>query len=210
MPSQSGTSHISEPSEEHGTLFQVPPLLSACFPLAVISYIPSIAGQSTQSSSLGTARSPVRGARRGHRKISAQATKLEAVDDSVDPLGPLGESSSFDQQAPTPPQKEPLAQRNAPPTSSSRPSTAGLSDSVALEEDGAGIRGPPPVQPPTDAEGQKRQPQPSISVEEAARPTFYITVGDPHKVGDLTSSHIVYQVRTKVLSTDHSQLSALR
>lgn len=179
VPSQSGTSHISEPSEEHG--------------------------QSTQSSSLGTARSPVRGARRGHRKISAQATKLEAVDDSVDPLGPLGESSSFDQQAPTPPQKEPLAQRNAPPTSSSRPSTAGLSDSVALEEDGAGIRGPPPVQPPTDAEGQKRQPQPSISVEEAARPTFYITVGDPHKVGDLTSSHIVYQVRTKTTSKAYRQ-----
>jgi sorting nexin-1/2 len=35
-------------------------------------------------------------------------------------------------------------------------------------------------------------------VEQAAKPTFYITVGDPHKVGDLTSSHIVYQVRTKV------------
>lgn len=40
VPSRSGTSHISEPSEEHGTLFQAPPLLSACFPLAVISYIP--------------------------------------------------------------------------------------------------------------------------------------------------------------------------
>ena len=40
--------------------------------------------------------------------------------------------------------------------------------------------------------------QPSVSIEQAARPTFDITVGDPHKVGDLTSSHIVYQVRTKV------------
>ena len=44
----------------------------------------------------------------------------------------------------------------------------------------------------------KRQTQPSVSIEQAARPTFEITVGDPHKVGDLTSSHIVYQVRTKV------------
>lgn len=47
-------------------------------------------------------------------------------------------------------------------------------------------------------ESQKRQTQPSVSIEQAARPSFDITVGDPHKIGDLTSSHIVYQVRTKV------------
>jgi sorting nexin-1/2 len=46
--------------------------------------------------------------------------------------------------------------------------------------------------------GVPRQTQPSVSVEQAAKPHFYITVGDPHKVGDITSSHIVYQVRTKV------------
>lgn len=70
-------------------------------------------------------------------------------------------------------------------------------DSVNLEEDGAGFRGPPPVQPPSDE--VRRQSQPSVSIEQAAKPTFQITVGDPHKVGDLTSSHIVYQVRTKVV-----------
>ena len=37
-----------------------------------------------------------------------------------------------------------------------------------------------------------------MSVEQAAKPSFDISVGDPHKVGDLTSSHIVYQVTTKV------------
>lgn len=60
-----------------------------------------------------------------------------------------------------------------------------------------GPRIPPPVQP---AQGGpvKRDAQPSVSIEQAAKPTFDITVGDPHKVGDLTSSHIVYQVRTKV------------
>ena len=47
-------------------------------------------------------------------------------------------------------------------------------------------------------ENARRNPQPSVSIEQAARPKFDITVGDPHKVGDLTSSHIVYQVRTKV------------
>lgn len=47
-------------------------------------------------------------------------------------------------------------------------------------------------------ENNRRQTQPSVSIEQAARPSFDITVGDPHKVGDLASSHIVYQVRTKV------------
>ena len=51
---------------------------------------------------------------------------------------------------------------------------------------------------PVGPDGPKRQTQPSVSIEQAARPSFDITVGDPHKVGDLTSSHIVYQVRTKV------------
>lgn len=73
-----------------------------------------------------------------------------------------------------------------------------MMDSVNLKEDGRGFRGPPPVQPPAEAEGVKRQSQPSVSIEQAAYPTFQITVGDPHKVGDLTSSHIVYQVQTKV------------
>jgi len=71
-------------------------------------------------------------------------------------------------------------------------------DSVTLEENGAGFRDPPPVQPPVEGEGTKRQSQPSVSIEEAAKPTFEIVVGDPHKVGDLTGSHIVYQVRTQV------------
>jgi len=37
-----------------------------------------------------------------------------------------------------------------------------------------------------------------MSVVEAAKPSFNITVGDPHKVGGATSSHTVYQVTTKV------------
>lgn len=57
-------------------------------------------------------------------------------------------------------------------------------------------RVPPPVQPAQ--QGGHRNRQPSVSIEQAAKPTFDITVGDPHKVGDLTSSHIVYQVRTRV------------
>lgn len=78
-----------------------------------------------------------------------------------------------------------------------------MMDSVDLEDDtgltSPKLKAPPPVQPPQDdSDGSKRQSQPSMSVEQAAKPKFDITVGDPHKVGDLTSSHIVYQVRTKV------------
>jgi sorting nexin-1/2 len=170
---------------------------------------PSVLGSSTSAApsqpatqdTLAPPRSPVRRGPRTPRKVSAQATKLEAVDDSTDPLGPLGDKS-FTEEAPTPPQKEPFAARNARPTSSTSQASsgAGLMDSVSLEDDPSRIKGPPPVQPPPSAEGPKRQTQPSISVEQAAKPTFQITVGDPHKVGDLTSSHIVYQVRTKVRS----------
>ncbi|KAJ5814878.1 Vps5 C-terminal [Penicillium riverlandense] len=148
---------------------------------------------------------PTRRGPRGTRKISAQATRLEAVDNTVDPLGPLGEPPSETtptaDEAPAPPQKEPFAARGTRPLSSpSQASSGGIGDSVTLEEDGGGFRGPPPVQLPVDAEGAKRQSQPSVSVEQAAKPTFDINVGDPHKVGDLTSSHTVYQVRTKTTS----------
>lgn len=44
----------------------------------------------------------------------------------------------------------------------------------------------------------RRETTPSVSVEQAAKPSFEISVGDPHKVGDLTSSHIVYLVKTRV------------
>ncbi|KAL4881592.1 Vps5 C terminal like-domain-containing protein [Aspergillus karnatakaensis] len=165
-----------------------------------------------QSTQQEATRSTARRNPRARGKISAQATKLEAVDDTFDPLGPLGDkpaetSPTGIEQAPVPPQKEAFAGRNVRPTSSASQasSAAGLMDSVNLEEDGAGFRDPPPVQPPSEAEGAARQQQPSISVEKAAHPTFDIAVGDPHKVGDLTSSHIVYQVRTKTTSKAYRQ-----
>jgi sorting nexin-1/2 len=76
-------------------------------------------------------------------------------------------------------------------------------DSIDLNDDeedaqvGTGPRVPPPVQPPSNSAPQ-RQTQPSVSVEQAAKPVFHISVGDPHKVGDLTSSHTEYSVFTKV------------
>ena len=81
-----------------------------------------------------------------------------------------------------------------------------MMDSVDLNDDddderlqSQGPRVPPPVQAPAHAAPQ-RQAQPSVSVEQAAKPTFSIYVGDPHKVGDLTSSHTEYSVTTKTTS----------
>ena len=140
------------------------------------------------------------------RKFGTQSTVLEAVDGTLDPLGPLGGDASIPtasapvDQGPTPPRKEPGGARGGRPDSSGVRPTGPLPGAGAeLEEDGALTnrqRGPPAVQP--TAGGAARQTQPSMSIEQAAKPSFKITVGDPHKVGDITSSHIVYQVRTKV------------
>ena len=152
-------------------------------------------------SSTTTPRAPAsRGSRtpRTPRRIELQTTRLEAVGDDLGPLGPLGDKA-IPEPAPEPPLKEqtlPQRRRPQPSTTTSAGSQADFLGDADLQ--GAKPRFPPPVQPPTGAENAKRQGQPSVSVEQAAKPSFDITVGDPHKVGDLTSSHIVYQVRTKV------------
>lgn len=149
------------------------------------------------------------------RRLVAQPTKLQAVED--DPLGPLGAAepvvSGAEGEPPMPPQKEPPAPAAMSSTLPVRTMMSpgqqqqrrGVNDPhrVDDEDDGddrlgsSGGRAPPPVQAATPVQGRGAGP-PSVSVEQAAKPSFSITVGDPHKVGDLTSSHIVYAVRTKV------------
>lgn len=154
------------------------------------------------------------------RRLVAQPTKLQAVED--DPLGPLGAAepvvSGAEGEPPMPPQKEPPAPAAMSSTLPVRTMMSpgqqqqqqqqqrrGVVDPhrVDDENDGddrlgsSGGRAPPPVQVATPVQGRGAGP-PSVSVEQAAKPSFSITVGDPHKVGDLTSSHIVYAVRTKV------------
>jgi sorting nexin-1/2 len=106
---------------------------------------------------------------------------------------------------PAPPQKESIASQNNRPTTGTSTSSSlrGMMDSVDLNDDDderpQGPRVPPPVQAPSHAAPQ-RQAHPSVSIEQAAKPTFSIYVGDPHKVGDLTSSHTEYSVTTKTTS----------
>ncbi|KAI9724874.1 MAG: hypothetical protein M1812_000150 [Candelaria pacifica] len=155
-------------------------------------------------------KTPARGSQRTPRKVGLQAKRLEAVDDSLGPLGPLGDNftgeASQADLPPAPPQKEKSTNLNVRQTSATpqSPMSRSMMDSVDLEDDAESsprARAPPVKQP----EGAKKQTQRSISVEQAAKPTFDITVGDPHKVGDLTSSHIVYQVRTKTTSKAYRQ-----
>ncbi|GME24813.1 putative sorting nexin 3 protein [Neofusicoccum parvum] len=168
---------------------------------------PAQPAQPAAAPSASTApRSP--GRPKPNRRIGVpQPTRLESVED---PLGPLGASAdaladSQVDEPPVPPQKELAAGRGSrPTTATSQSSIRGMMESVNLDDEiesptMAGARVPPPVQPPSN-NGPPRQTQPSVSVEQAAKPTFSITVGDPHKVGDLTSSHTEYQVRTVTTS----------
>ena len=132
---------------------------------------------------------------------------MEPVDGSLDPLGPLGENNpkSDLEQPPIPPTKEQsLPIRNARQTPPQPPTGRDLLDGSDLrDDDQASVNSRHRYDShghltPKGIENLRRQTQPSVSIEQAARPRFDITVGDPHKVGDLTSSHIVYQVRTKV------------
>jgi sorting nexin-1/2 len=172
---------------------------------STLSPTPKNAAASSATSASAAPRSPAgRGPRR--RQYGTQSTKLEAVDD---PLGPLGAATPpAAAEPPAPPQKENVASRNNRPTTGTSTSSSlrGMMDSVDLNDDDVderlrsqGPRVPPPVQAPAHAAPQ-RQAQPSVSVEQAAKPTFSIYVGDPHKVGDLTSSHTEYSVTTKTTS----------
>lgn len=145
------------------------------------------------SSSSQPAASPTPRPSRGPRRLIAQPTRLEVVED---PLGPL--SGARDAAPPVPPQKEQMVIRTTMPHQQPPRRPTDLHDvDDAVFESPKGPRAPPPV----DAARPsilRSNTQPSVSVEQAAKPTFQITVGDPVKIGDLTSSHIVYSVRTKV------------
>lgn len=150
-------------------------------------------------------------ASRTPRRAVAHAVRLEALDGSLGPLGPLGDNATTPQadQPPAPPQKEQALPVRQAQTLPQNPIGRNMLESVDYSDEvdpiSTGPRIPPPVQPSHGAP-VRRDTQPSVSVEQAAKPSFEITVGDPHKVGDLTSSHIVYLVRTKVRSRSKSGL----
>ena len=119
----------------------------------------------------------------------AQSTTLESLDDSMGPLGPLGAEASVEPSAPAPPVKE-LASR----TRAGRPSTGASSQH---SEDS----GPVPATQRTFQPNRLSQPQPpSLPVEQASKPQFSISVGDPHTISSTTTSHTAYTVITTTTS----------
>ena len=103
------------------------------------------------------------------------------------PLGPLGAEPSIEPVAPTPPTKEIPTRARAGSRTNPPPSSPSSS------------RCPPAVQPPSHS-NRHRQDQPSVPVEQASKPTFGITVGDPHTVGNAAVSHTVYTIITSTTS----------
>ncbi|KAH8595959.1 Vps5 C terminal like-domain-containing protein [Bisporella sp. PMI_857] len=161
----------------------------------------SAAAQSIKSPTTRHPRTP--------RRPGQNIARLEALDDSLGPLGPLGDNApaAVVDQPPAPPQKEQILALRQATSSISSPLSRSMLDSVDLNDDverSPGPRIPPPVQP-SQGTPVRRDTQPSVSIEQAAKPSFDITVGDPHKVGDLTSSHIVYLVKTKTSSKAYRQ-----
>lgn len=172
------------------------------------------AASTTASTPFAAATSSSKPSRSTPRRIIAQPTRLQAVED--DPLGPLGAPAAGKDAADLPPgvelppalpSKEQLPLRTtlpAAPGGTTATRRTGSTHHHRLDDDDdegfnrpSGPRQPPPVQAAL-ASPVRSNMQPSVSIEQAAKPSFNITVGDPSKVGDLTSSHIVYSVRTRV------------
>ncbi|KXL41435.1 hypothetical protein M433DRAFT_388281 [Acidomyces richmondensis BFW] len=161
---------------------------------------------STQASSSAVGIKPAPSKSRNPRRHGAlaQSTTLETLDDdSMGPLGPLGMEPAVEPTPVAPALKEQhLTSRTKPP---SRPGTAASS---APSDDGALNGSVRALNSPTASNRaglpQQQQP-PSVSVEQAAKPTFHITVGDPHTVGNAANSHTVYAVITHTTSKAYVQ-----
>ncbi|KAK0735435.1 Vps5 C terminal like-domain-containing protein [Apiosordaria backusii] len=138
----------------------------------------------------------------------ATATTTTIPSGDNDASSPLGSGVP-----PAPPSKEhTLPLRTTMPAPLGQQKRSGPPDPHRIDDDDDGLftagggssggpRQPPPVPGALPSPAVRTTAQaPSVSIEQAAKPVFNITVGDPHKVGDLTSSHIVYSVRTKTTS----------
>lgn len=124
----------------------------------------------------GGARKPIRAA--------AIASRLETLDLDNDPLGPLGSPDNRDPSPPPPPIKESIVNKNVA--------------APRFESPGRGISRTPSYRSSDDHHAETHAQ--SIPLEQAANPNFAISVGDPTKIGDITSAHTVYKVSTKTNS----------
>ncbi|GAO48218.1 Vps5-domain-containing protein [Saitoella complicata NRRL Y-17804] len=138
------------------------------------------------------------------RTPGGRMTQSVVLDLDAGPLGPLGGGPLSEDSSPT----------ASLPTRDSRPSRT---DQVRQEIDALALQSNAgPSREAQEVPGLSREnsysrsaPEPAvptskpshIPLEQAAKPSFDISVGDPQKIGDLTSSHTVYKVRTKTTSS---------
>lgn len=123
--------------------------------------------------------------------------------DDLGPLGPLGAAPQHAEESEEPPELPRKEQQpaRAAKTSASVPNLPKQQQSQHPDDEEIQLPSRPRYAGSAEISGYEqpeRHMQPSMSIEQAAKPSFHITVGDAHKVGDITSSHTVYQVHTKV------------
>lgn len=154
-----------------------------------LSYKPSDNKSHTVASPTRSAKARVSTLRSSRMRKSASKVQVESVA-STDPLGPLGGVAQDDDDQ---------DDYTAPPQQTSTEQTT----------DGVGrlsIKSPPQNQQHHEQESQQHSdadapPPPPVE-------HFDITVGDPIKIGDLTSAHTVYTVHTKTSSPLFSKQDA--
>jgi len=172
---------------------------------------------SASNKSAAAPSSAARPSRSTPRRLVAQPTRLQAVeDDPLGPLGPLGGAPGVGADGPpaadsppAPPLKEQLPVRTTLAPNQAAVARRAPADPHRIDDDDGGggggydgtARGPrvPPPVPPAQISPVRSSSRPSVSVEQAAKPGFAITVGDPHTVADMPGrSHTEYMVHTKV------------
>ncbi|KAI5810803.1 vacuolar protein sorting-associated protein-like protein vps5 [Pyronema omphalodes] len=141
--------------------------------------------------------------RRPTRRPGRHVVRAVAIDDDLGPLGPLGPlgGDSAEPSAPTTPQPlqevlppQPPIKEAAAAAPAPQQRKKDVLESIVLgeDEDSEAIRRSMGVRLPGIG--------PSADGGASQKPVFEIHVGDPHKVGDLTTAHTVYNVRTKTTS----------
>jgi sorting nexin-1/2 len=155
--------------------------------------MPETPTKSPSSRQKGTPRTLPRSQPRRAGRLSVGQSHFEDLDLDAGPLGPLGEALLAQPDTPPIPPAKESGQRSRSASNDLKPLPETPQFSIKPSAESLNV----------EEQGSSEEPQiresPSILVEQVAKPSFDIFVGDPHKIGDLTSSHTVYKVRTKVI-----------
>ncbi|CCG83769.1 protein of unknown function [Taphrina deformans PYCC 5710] len=159
---------------------------SSMSPAVIESSKQSFASAGTEDKPTQRTASRKSGGTKGRKPIRASAisSRLENLDLENDPLGPLSMHDTSE-TLPVLPSKRSPGNFDNDPEYTQQPQSLSHADNK------------PRSNISSTAEPSRN---PSIPLAQAANPTFSISVGDPTKIGDITSAHTVYKVYTKTNS----------